>query len=228
MDEPKTEPRADDDADDDRDADDDAPRAAGEEAPEALYTLTDISRITNISMPTLQRYKKLHQDRLPSQGIGRSQRYLPAAIEVFKQLKEENIGRRGRPRKADDAEPLAVRRRRTRQEGLMTLTEIGRVTGISYPTLLRYVRRYLDEIPHRGSGRSRRYPPEAIEVFKRLRHERRGTERGSGEATVRSADVSALTARIKELERSQRQLERVVLRLEKELKKPILVTVRRS
>ena len=55
-----------------------------------LYTLTEVSKRTKISMPTLQRYKKMFNDRIPSSGDGRSQRYPEAAIEIFNQLKTEN------------------------------------------------------------------------------------------------------------------------------------------
>ncbi|HKV06985.1 MAG TPA: hypothetical protein VJ725_02535, partial [Thermoanaerobaculia bacterium] len=68
-----------------------------------LYTLSEISQRTGISMPTLQRYKKLYQDRLPSVGAGRKQRYPETALPVFDEIKNENAGKRGRPRKDGSA-----------------------------------------------------------------------------------------------------------------------------
>jgi len=68
-------------------------------AEEKLFTLSEISQRTGISMPTLQRYKKTYQDRLPSVGAGRKQRYPEHALPVFAELRSENAGRRGRPRK---------------------------------------------------------------------------------------------------------------------------------
>ena len=62
-----------------------------------LLTLTEVSKRTKISMPTLQRYKREFSDRIPSEGEGRTQRYPLEALEIFKQLKVENLGRRGRP-----------------------------------------------------------------------------------------------------------------------------------
>ena len=54
------------------------------ESPDSkLYTLSEISSKTGISMPTLQRYKKLYQDRIPSEGQGRKQRYPESALPVF-------------------------------------------------------------------------------------------------------------------------------------------------
>ena len=43
-------------------------------AGERLFTLSEISQKTKISMPTLQRYKKLYQSRIPAVGSGRKQR----------------------------------------------------------------------------------------------------------------------------------------------------------
>src|SRR6185295_2351532 len=83
---------------------------------EKLFTLSEISQKTGISMPTLQRYKKLYQDRLPSSGQGRKQRYPESALPVFDEIKNENVGRRGRPRKDASAprpekKPAASKRR---------------------------------------------------------------------------------------------------------------------
>ncbi|MEM8961890.1 MAG: helix-turn-helix domain-containing protein [Acidobacteriota bacterium] len=202
-----------------------------------LLTLTEVSRLSGISMPTLQRYKKMYQDRIPSEGRGRTQRYYPESIAIFRELKKENIGRRGRPRKKQvDELPPAVaappkRRGRSKENraGMLTLTEISKRTGISYPTLLRYVRRHLDEIPHMGEGRARRYPDEAVEVFNRLRSEsgrgrRRRTPVEGGGAVGLDA---AATERIRNLERQLRELERHIKRLEKEMYKPFKVTLQR-
>src|SRR5688572_16373268 len=73
-----------------------------------LYTLSEISQRTGISMPTLQRYKKMYQSRIPAEGKGRKQRYPEESLPVFEQLRVENAGRRGRPRKdASAARPAA-------------------------------------------------------------------------------------------------------------------------
>ena len=65
-----------------------------------LYTLTQIGQMASVSMPTLQKYKRTYQDRIPSVGEGRKQRYPREAVAVLKQLKEENLAKRGRPRKS--------------------------------------------------------------------------------------------------------------------------------
>ncbi len=146
-----------------------------------LYTLTEVSKRTKISMPTLQRYKKMFNERIPSSGDGRSQRYPEAAIEIFNQLKVENSKKRGRPRKnaAQGAGPAASRAaaksvkapakaaaaEEAAEPGMLSLKEIEDQTGISYPTLLRYLKTSLKRIPHKGSGRRRRFPQESVAVF---------------------------------------------------------------
>lgn len=191
-----------------------------------LYTLSEISTKTGISMPTLQRYKKMYQDRIPAEGSGRKQRYPESALPVFDEIRNENLGRRGRPRKDPNAprperatgstrgrkaaakaakgaaKKEAPARGRGRQAAaskrqaapaaaarggrgrgrkaaaagggrgnLMTLTQISEQTGISYPTLVRYVRMHADRLPHEGKGRGRRFYPEAVGVFRQLREE---------------------------------------------------------
>lgn len=57
---------------------------------------------------------------------------------------------------------------------MYTLTEMEKLTGIKYVTLTRYVQEHLSRIPHEGTGRARRYPAEAAEVFKQIKEEKAG------------------------------------------------------
>lgn len=252
-----------------------------------LFTLSEISQRTGISMPTLQRYKKLYQNRLPSVGAGRKQRYPESALPVFDEIKNENAGKRGRPRKdgsapRPSATPVAAKRgrkpaaaakaagkraaggrktasrraaapappvqpaRRGRKPAaaaaapkgrggrkasgsgsLLTLTQISEQTGISYPTLVRYVRLYSDRLPHEGKGRARRFHPEAVSAFRELRSESSrggrkpaaaakataGRGRGRGRAAAASSSQGEglsglLQQRLKALEKSQEGLEK--------------------
>jgi hypothetical protein len=194
-------------------------------------------------MPTLQRYKKLYQNRIPATGKGRKQRYPLEALPVFEQIKQENLGRRGRPRKAGAAgRALPAKRRgaaatgrkaraagrRAAGGGLLTLTEVSKRTGISYPTLVRYVKMHGSKIPHEGRGRRRRYQSEAVDVFMRLRAEspRGGRRRGGGRrAAVRPSAAPQAVAgaddkRIARLEKSVEQLQQKVGSLVARLRKP--------
>lgn len=247
-----------------------------------LYTLSEISQKTGISMPTLQRYKKMYQDRIPAEGKGRKQRYPEGALPVFDEIRNENLGRRGRPRKdpnaprptqstrgrkpaakaakaaeaprgrgrkaaakAAPAPAPAARGGRGRKAAgkaaapakasgakrgnLLTLTQISEQTGISYPTLVRYVRIHADRLPHEGKGRGRRFYPEAVNVFRELRQEsgrggrkpaaaaapaRRGRPPGSGRGRAAAATAgrggqdAGLLQRLREIEKSHLDLEK--------------------
>jgi hypothetical protein len=204
-----------------------------------LLTLTEVSKRTNVSMPTLQKYKKRYGDRIPSVGKGRTQRYPVAALAVFAELRKENMARRGRPRKDGTAASprrsgrrMASRRGRPRKTaaraaGLLTLTEIQQRTGISYPTLLRYVKTSLARIPHVGVGRARRFQADAVEVFQRLRGEsRRGRPPGSknrrGAARRgRPAATGFVSGQVSKLASLMSDLSKRLERVEKELKKPL-------
>jgi DNA-binding transcriptional MerR regulator len=170
-------------------------------------TLTEVSKRTGISMPTLQKYKKRYPDRIPSVGKGRTQRYPEESLKVFGTLREENMARRGRPRKNAAAPASGTTRRRGKParrgrprktssggEGLLTLTQIAQRTKISYPTLLRYVKTSLDRIPHVGTGRRRRFKPEAVAVFQQLRASSRSGRR-PGTTTARRGRPPATGAR---------------------------------
>jgi predicted DNA-binding transcriptional regulator AlpA len=249
-----------------------------------LFTLSEISHKTGISMPTLQRYKKTYQDRIPSVGQGRKQRYPENALPVFDEIKNENAGKRGRPRKDASApraaapaakrrpgrpakssgaaakrgrKPAVSKRAATAPTGrrpgrprknappagggggraqkasgnLLTLTQISETTGISYPTLVRYVRLHSDRLPHEGRGRGRRFYPQAVDVFRQLRSEsgRGGRKKGSGAgrpaaaktgrgrggrgrgraaAASSSSDTGAFAQRLKAIEKTQQNLEK--------------------
>lgn len=263
------------------------------ESDSRMLTLSEVSQRTGISMPTLQRYKKIYQNRIPAEGKGRKQRYPESSLPVFEELKVENAGRRGRPRKdgspasssgnaasstgaagsgrrgrkpaaataakktpgrrgrkpAAAAAPAAKkasapargrggrkaagaagggRGQRGGGSGLLTLGQVSEQTGISYPTLVRYVRLHSDRLPSEGTGRSRRFHPEAVGVFRQLREESgrggrkpsaakaakttgRGPGRPRGRASAAassSSNDSGLTQRLRSLERTQQDLEK--------------------
>jgi DNA-binding transcriptional MerR regulator len=189
-----------------------------------LYTLTEVSKRAGVSMPTLQRYKKLYQDRIPSVGEGRRQRYPREAIAEVRKIKAENLKKRGRPRKASPAPAKA--RAGAKASGLITLSEIGRRTGISYPTLVRYVKLYLDQIPHEGEGRKRRFPEEAVPVFEELRrNSKRGRPKASAGLRKSRTPDAALVQRIRELERAQKEVSRQLASVLALLKRPVQVTI---
>lgn len=165
-----------------------ATKAAGTQAKGAaggpsLLTLSSISQQTGISYPTLQRYVRLFGDRIPHEGEGRKRRYHPDSVAVFRELRAESKPGR-KPKAAPAAKAPARKKRKARAAAkpaaaapkpeaaapkLLTLTAIGQQTGISGPTLQRYIKLYSDRIPHEGEGRKRRYHPEAVAVFREIR-----------------------------------------------------------
>ncbi len=209
-----------------------------------LLTLTEVSNRTGISMPTLQRYKKEFQDRIPSEGEGRRQRYPVESLEVFQQIKKENIKKRGRPRKSDSKKKSSSSgssgsKPEKARSDLLTLKEVGERTDISYPTLVRYVKEHADRIPFEGKGRRRRYHPEAVPVFEKLRAHRGkwpGDEDGDASSTASAKSASkeskkgdpSLARRVRSLEKSQERLEKQIKDLLQELKKPMTVTLSRK
>lgn len=238
----------------------------------SLLTLTEVSEETGISMPTLQRYKKSYQGRIPAVGKGRRQRYPHEALQVFEEIKTENMARRGRPPKSEEAKRKrkarvekakkasatpappaaksaaassgAKKKARASSAGnqkktsasspdeMLSLAEVGRLTGISYPTLLRYVRLNLDSIPHEGKGRKRRFKPEAVEVFKALRASskrgRRKAESGSSKPAARASAGGDLNARLRAIEKAQNELAKQIKALGAKIDKPITLKLSRG
>ena len=76
-----------------------------------LYTLTEMSEKTGISLASLSKYVKEHVDRIPSQVFGKMRRFPPEAIGVFQQIKTENLGRRGGGQHRAERQRAAVSRR---------------------------------------------------------------------------------------------------------------------
>jgi DNA-binding transcriptional MerR regulator len=183
-----------------------------------LLTLSEVGERTGISMPSLLRYKKEHQGRIPAVGKGRTQRYPVAALEVFEAIKRENLSKRGRPkgggvgaarrgRPAGSARKAAGggRRggRRVAAAGgggeaaggeLLTLTEVANQAGISYPTARNYAEQHSDRLPSAGEGRKRRYRPEAVAVFQEIRAASRPGRKPAGGAAAGAAKPRAAKA----------------------------------
>jgi len=194
-------------------------KATTKAAERKLYTLTDVSEATGISMPTLLRYKKNYQDRIPSVGHGRTQRYPEAAFDVVRQIKRENMQKRGGARRGAGASD---------SEGYLPLTEIARRAGISYPTARKYAAEHASELDTKGAGRRRRYAPGTADLFQKVRAEsRRGGRRQAAAGGGRKARVQdpVLARRIKELERSQAEISRQLHSIIQTLKKPLQVTI---
>jgi hypothetical protein len=83
----------------------------------------------------------------------------------------------------------------TRNRELLSLLDIAEETGISYPTRRNYVIKFGDQIPSVGSGRTTRYPRQAVKVFQRLRKESKpGRKPASALAAQAAAPAPAAPA----------------------------------
>jgi predicted DNA-binding transcriptional regulator AlpA len=204
-----------------------------DETAKPLLTLSDVAKRSGISMPTLLRYKKQFQARIPSSGKGRAQRYPESALPVFAALKAENMKRRGRPKGssggASRSQGPSARRR------LLSLNEIGRLTGISYPTLLRYVNQHLPQLPHAGEGRARRFLPTAVAVFQRLRAESKRGRKAAVSATgaagaaivaLRTRSDRFIMRRLGQIEKVQGEIVKQLRALARRAERPIRVVVK--
>jgi hypothetical protein len=199
-----------------------------------LLTLSELARRAGVSIPTAQAYKRKYQSRLPSVGTGRKQRYKKDAIAVFQQLREENRQRRGGRRGGRAAAPgrKSAGTGTAGRRSPLSLAEIARRTRISYPTLLRYLKVHSRLIPSIGSGRARRFPARAVQVFEKLRGQSRSGRRRvlpggmSGAARVGVGADPMLSARIRRIESMQAELTRQLGEVVRVLKQPLQVTIR--
>lgn len=78
-----------------------------------------------------------------------------------------------------------------RPKTLYSLLDIKKKTGISYPTLVKYARIYMDQIPAVGKGRNRRYTVESVKVFQRLYEQSRPGRRPGAEWVKIPPDAEA-------------------------------------
>ena len=207
-------------------------------------------------MPTAAKYKKNHQDRIPSEGKGRKQRFHPEAVAVFQEIYEENVSSRGgaaspskkkakgeRKRKGRKKESKSKSRRSraksSARSDLMPLTQVAEAAGVSYPTAQNYVKKHLDRIPHEGKGRTRKYPPAAVDAVKAIYQENAAKYGGGGGATgtpkpKRSSSRRSKGGRAKASGASDAKLASVLDRLEKRIAsleklmaKPLKVEIKR-
>ena len=198
-----------------------------------LLTLTELARRAGVSTGTAHRYRQELGERLPAVGEGRAARFPPEAVELLRALRREKAEKKGgRPPGRARRPPAAAPDEAAAATGLLSLRRIGKLTGISYPTLLRYFARHGEQIPQVGSGRHRRFPPEAVAVFAGLRASRGRAPRAAGGGTPRPrprrGGESALVRRLQALEEAHAELTRQLRRLQQLLDRPWTVTVKRG
>lgn len=114
-----------------------------------------------------------------------------------------------------------------RPAGSLSLKDIERATGVSYPTLMRYAKDHADQLPSIEVGSRRYYLPEAIDVVRELRsRSRAGRKKGAGAGVMTlggpvpssNGDLAAVLAAI----------EARLSAIEAELRKPLSLAVVRG
>jgi DNA-binding transcriptional MerR regulator len=116
------------------------------------YDLKEISTLLGLSRSLLYSYISEEGDKVPRVKQGKRWLFPEEAVEAFKNIRKSREDRKKR-----------------RVEGLYSIRDLSRILGISESTLHQYKRKYADKIPSVGTGRDRKYPEEAIEVFRGLR-----------------------------------------------------------
>lgn len=127
-------------------AEGDDPLSVSASEEEELFTLTEMARRTGISMASLSKYVKEQPDRVPSRTVGRMRRFPREAAEVFRQIKAENLGRRGIGQDGAERQKAAVSKRYAAklgeiEEQLDAAVEVSRELSRTLNRLSRQVRR---------------------------------------------------------------------------------------
>lgn len=117
-----------------------------EQAHQRLYTLTEMSEKTEISLASLSKYVKEHPDRIPSQIVGNMRKFPAEAVDTFRQIKMENLGRRSGDRSHAQRQKAAVNRRFARrfaelEEQVDAAAEVSKSLAKTLTRLARQVRR---------------------------------------------------------------------------------------
>ncbi|MDX1632132.1 MAG: helix-turn-helix domain-containing protein [Thermoanaerobaculia bacterium] len=190
-----------------------------------LLTLTELAEKADVSLPTAQKYKKNHQDKLPTVGKGRTQKYRPEAVQVVQEIYEENLARRGRGSKKSSGKKKSKKKKEERE--LLPLTEIAERAGVSYPTAQNYVKKHLDRIPHEGKGRRRKYPPEAVKAVQEIYNENMKKRGGGRKKKGKKSRSKAGPTSDRQITKALEKLEKRVASLEKLMAKPLKVEIKR-
>lgn len=85
------------------------------ETDKRLYTLTEMAERTGISLASLSKYVKAHGDRIPSEMVGKMRKFPDEATPVFREIKKENLEKRGGRKRHSTGRHGVVHRRHARK-----------------------------------------------------------------------------------------------------------------
>lgn len=168
------------------------------------YTLSRVSELTGISMPTLLRYKKSHAKRIPSIGEGRRQRFPESALAVFLQIRDESRTRVSLPRPAGRLLSLTAQKRALEAREAQQEVEPRHRTPESGTK------------PKGAASKPVSVTPAAVG--------RASEPRGSRARRPSANGTAEIAARMEALEASQKRLEKEIRDLLRELESPLTAT----
>lgn len=129
--------------------------------------------------------------------------YREDVVDLIQNMPKKSPGRRpGSGSSSVNTGPISTRSsmaaaRTPSSSGLISLPDIAKQLNVPYPTLVRLARLHENELPSEGTGRNRKFYPEAVKVFERLKDEssgRRGRKPGSAATASTSTSSASNTA----------------------------------
>lgn len=181
-----------------------------ERDPELVVGKEQVSREVEIEVEALEAILRDHREEIPFLGSPSHPMVPRVALRMIRAV-------------ADGEDPLAET-----DKQLFTLTEMAARTGISLASLSKYVKEQPDRIPSEMVGKMRKFPGDAVSVFKKIKVENLG-RRGGGQrrALQQRAAVSRRYARKlndleEELDRAvttSKELARTLNRLSKQVRR---------
>ncbi len=181
-----------------------------ERDPELVVGKEQISQEIEIDVEVLEEILRDHREEIPYLGSPSHPMVPRVALRMIRAV-------------ADGEDPLDET-----DKQLFTLTEMAARTGISLASLSKYVKEQPDRIPSEMVGKMRKFPAEAVSVFRKIKVENLG-RRGGGQrrALQQRAAVSRRYARkLSDLEEeletavaTSKELARTLNRLSKQVRR---------
>lgn len=158
--------------------------------PDSLHTVEDLSEKTG---RTIANINALRRDGTIPESMyekrGKAYLYQRQVGALIKDLPKPTRGRKpGSSNKSTNRASERVAAKST-SSTLISLPQIAEQLGVAYPSLARLARLHEDELPSEGSGRNRKFYPEAIKILERLKGDSKpGRKTGSVKATAGNTD----------------------------------------
>jgi len=172
-----------------------------ERDPELVVGKEQVCREVEIEVETLEEILRDHRGQIPYLGSPSHPMVPRVALRMIRAV-------------ANGEDPLEES-----DKQLFTLTEMAAKTGISLASLSKYVKEQPDRIPSEMVGKMRRFPADAVPVFKKIKVENLG-RRGGGQRRALQQRAAVSRRYAKKLSDLEDELENAVI-TSKELAKTL-------